>query len=108
MQASSKSKLGKKFFLRDEAGIFAVHRSFFDNEVKTRSDALVIALRVLSEIHYTLQEEARLGGPLYIGNMKVITGLQRSLSELDLRWPFLLVEMRAIPRRIGGYVLQTC
>jgi len=105
------SKISKskrvKFFIKDEEGIFSAYSEFFE-EIKSRSEALVIALRVLGEIHNTLKEEARLGSPLFIGNMKVITGLQRTLNELEKRYPFLMVEMRAVPRRIDGHVLEVC
>lgn len=100
------SRSPKKYFVKEDDGVYVVFDEFF-NDIESRSEALVIALRTVGEIHATLQEEAD-GSCLYIGNMKVTTGLQRCLDELDRRWPFLLVEMRSMPRRVNGHVLTVC
>ena len=97
----------KKFFVKEEDGLYTVHERFFD-EIESRNEALVIALRIIGELHSTLKDEALGGGPLFVGNMKVTTGLQRSLDELEKRWPFLLIEMRAVPRRVNGNILHVC
>jgi hypothetical protein len=97
----------KKFFVKEEDGIYTVFDQFFD-EIESRDEALVVALRIVGEIHDTLKDEALGGGPLFIGNMKVVTGLQRSLDELEKRWPFLMLEMHSTPRRINGHTVQTC
>ena len=107
MARQPRSPRKKKFFVKEEDGIYTVLDEFFD-EITSRDEALVIALRTVGEIHDTLKDEALGGGPLFIGNMKVITGLQRSLDELERRWPFLLMEMRAVPRRINGHTLHVC
>jgi hypothetical protein len=107
MVKQSKSYKGKKFFVKEDDGIYVVYKEFF-NDIESRSEALVIAMRTYGEILFTLQEEASIGESLFIGNMKVITGLQRCLDELDKRWPFLLTELRAISRRINGHVMCSC
>jgi hypothetical protein len=106
MARQSKSPKGKKYFVKEDDGIFVVHDEFFE-DIESRSEALVIAMRTLGEIHITLEQEVQTG-PLFIGNMKVITGLQRCLDELDRRWPFLITELHATPRRINGQIISTC
>jgi hypothetical protein len=107
MARQSKSLKGKKCFVKEDDGVFVVYDEFFE-DIESRSEALVIAMRTLGEIHITLEQEAQMGEPLFIGNMKVITGLQRCLDELDRRWPFLITELRATPRRINGQNIAIC
>ena len=107
MARQQRSPRKKKFFVKEDDGIYTVTEDFFD-EIESREEALVIAMRALGEIHTTLQEEALDGGPMFIGNMKVVTGLERCLNELERRWPFLLIEMRSISRRINGHSVSIC
>jgi hypothetical protein len=104
MAKQSKSSK-KKFFVKEDDGVYAVHDNFFD-DIESREEALAIAMRTYGEIHITLQQEAEAGGPLFIGNMKVTTGLQRCLDELEKRWPFLFTELYAVPRRINGHAMS--
>lgn len=104
MAKQSKSK--RKYFVKEEDGIYTVHDEFFE-DIESREEALVIAMRTLGEIHITLQEEGD-GSSLFIGNMKVITGLQRTLDELDKRWPYLMFEVYGTARRINGHTISTC
>jgi hypothetical protein len=104
MTKQSKSSK-KKFFIKEDDGIYVVHDIFFD-DIESREEALVIAMRTYGEIHITLQQEVEAGEPLFIGNMKVTTGLQRCLDELEKRWPFLLKELYAVPRRINGHAMS--
>lgn len=106
MNQQLKSYKKKKFFVKEDDGIFTVYEDFFD-DIESREEAMVIALRTLGEIHSVLIEESY-SDSLFIGNMKVITGLQRCLDELDKRWPFILAELRFIPRRINGYIYNNC
>ena len=64
----------------------------------------MLAIRAVDEIHTTLKEELD-GDSMLIGNMKVTTGLQRSLEELNKRWPNLLEQVYSTPRRINGHVI---
>jgi hypothetical protein len=105
MARQSKSSR-KKFFVKEEDGVYVVYDEFFD-DIESRDEALVIALRTLGEIYSTLREEGD-GQPFFIGNMKVVTGLQRCLDELEKRWPFLTKELYATPRRINGHTIYTC
>jgi hypothetical protein len=107
MARQQRSPRKKKFFVKEDDGIYTVTEEFFD-EIESREEAMVIAMRTFGEIHTTLHEEALDDGPLFIGNMKVVTGLERCLNELNRRWPFLLMEMRSTPRRINGQIISTC
>ncbi len=104
---AKKSKSSKKYFVKEDDGVYVVQDQFFD-DIESRDEALVIAMRTYGEIHITLQQEVEAGESLFIGNMKVVTGLQRCLDELERRWPFLLTELRAVPRRINGHLLCSC
>lgn len=102
-----RSSKSKKFFVKEDEGIFSVTGEFFD-DIESRQEALAIAIKTLGEIQATLTEESGGEGSLFIGNMKVITGLQRTLDELENRWPFLITEMRSVSRRINGHYLTIC
>lgn len=97
----------KKYFIKEEEGIYTVNSDFF-NDIETRDEALVLALRAMAELHSALKEEALDGDSLFIGSMKVTTGLQRSLDELSKRWPGLLEQMYSTPRHIDGTVITFC
>ncbi|MCK9567677.1 hypothetical protein M0R72_01850 [Candidatus Pacearchaeota archaeon] len=94
-------KTKKKFFIKEVEGIHTVTEEFF-SDIESRDEALVLAIRALDEIHTTLKEEVG-GDSMVIGTMKVTTGLQRSLEELDKRWPSLLEQMYSTPRNIDGH-----
>jgi hypothetical protein len=95
-------KIKKKFFIKDIDGIYTVTEDFF-SDIESRDEALILALRAIDEIHTTLKEEVVDGDSIIIGNMKVTTGLQRSLEELDKRWPSLLEQMYSTPRNMDGH-----
>lgn len=97
----------KKYFVKEDDGVYAVYDEFFE-DIESRDEALVIAIRTYGEILITLEQEFEAGEPLFIGNMKVCTGLQRCLDELERRWPFLITELRATPRRINGHIVCPC
>ncbi len=94
----------KKFFIKDEDGIYIVTDEFF-SDIESRDEALMLALRAVDEINTTLKEEVLEDDSLLIGNMKVTTGLQRSLEELDKRWPNLLNQLYSTPRCISGHTI---
>jgi len=94
----------KKYFIKEEEGIYTVTDDFF-NDIESRDEALLLAIRAVDEIHTTLKEESLEGDTMLIGNMRVTTGLQRSLEELERRWPSLLEQMYSTPRSIDGHVI---
>ena len=104
---AKQSKSSKKYFVKEDDGVYVVQDQFFE-DIESRDEALIIAMRTYCEIHITLQQEVEAGEFLYIGSMKVVTGLQRCLDELERRWPFLLTELHAVTRRINGRSLSTC
>jgi hypothetical protein len=91
----------KKFFIKEEEGIYCVDGDFF-NDIESRDEALMLAIRAVDEIHTTMKEELD-GSSMLIGSIKVTTGLQRSLEELDKRWPNLLDQLYCESRRINGH-----
>jgi len=94
----------KKFFIKEQEGVYTVTGEFF-NDIETRDEALLLAIRLIDEIHMTLKEEVMDDDSILIGNMKVTTGLQRSLEELERRWPNLLNQLYSTPRNIDGRVI---
>ncbi|MFA5757964.1 MAG: hypothetical protein WC942_01105 [Clostridia bacterium] len=106
MARHSKSKT--KYLVKEEDGIYTIFDDFFD-DIQARDEALVIAMRTLSELHIVLKKEAISGKSLFIGNMKITTGFQRCLDELNRRWPFLHVEMYSTQRKVDGISIpQIC
>jgi hypothetical protein len=105
---SFKSKQKKQFFVKDSDGLAIVDHQYFD-ELRTRSEALAIAIITYNEMISNLIKESLVNqGPFFVGRMKVQTGLQRSLDELNDRYPFLLDEMHGICRRFEGQRLYSC
>jgi hypothetical protein len=94
----------KKFFIKEDDGIYTVTNDFF-NDIERRDEALMIAIRIIDEIHITLKEEVLEDDEMLIGSIKVTTGLQRSLDELEKRWPNLLNQMYSTPRRVDGHTI---
>jgi hypothetical protein len=107
VKKSGSSSRAKKYFVKQEDGIFVVNETFFE-QIKSRSVALGLAMRTWHQLHDQLRVDAVDGENTFIGNMKVITGLERSLVELDKRHPYLLLEVRSIERRHNGMRTYTC
>jgi hypothetical protein len=101
------SKRSRKFFVKEDAGVFVVKSSYFDN-IESRVKAMVIGILTLAELERQLMEDAIEGQNAFIGSMKVTTGLERSLAELDLRFPRLLKEIRGTERRHAGRRMYRC
>lgn len=91
----------KKYFVKEDNGIFVVKSTYFD-AIKSRTEAIAMALRTLFELRRQLQEDALDNSNSFIGAMKVTTGLDRTLSELDCRFPLLLSEIKSVERRTNG------
>jgi hypothetical protein len=97
----------RKFFVKEEDGVFVVKSVYFDS-IDSRIEAIVIGIRTLAELERQLVEDAVEGQNAFIGNMKVTTGLERSLAELDFRFPRLLREIRGTERRFAGRRMYRC
>ena len=91
----------KKYFVKEEDGIFVVKEEFFQ-AIESRTEALCIAMRTFHMLQKQLMEDAIEGEDSYIGNMKVINGLERTLAKLDEMFPCLLAEFRSVDRRNDG------
>jgi hypothetical protein len=97
----------KKYLIKEQEGLYTVHNDFFD-DIESRDEALMLAIMALDELHLTLKEEVDDDDSVLIGNLKVTTGLQRSLDELNKRWPSLLNELYSTPRVVNGRVIALC
>lgn len=87
----------KKYLIKDTIGIYEGDDSFFD-EITSRNHALTIGVLCYHEVYNTLINDAKNDEDSFIGNMKVTTGLNRTLEELNKRYPFLLDEIKSYSR----------
>lgn len=97
----------KRYFVKEDDGIFIVKDEFF-KAIESRAEALVVCMRTYFELQKRLKEDAVDGDVSYIGNMKVTTGLERSLNELNRLYPGLLDELRSVDRRYEGTTIYKC
>ena len=100
-------KRSKKYFVKEEDGIFVVKDDFFE-AIESRTEALCIAMRTFYMLQKQMMEDAIEGEDSYIGNMKVVNGLERSLAKLDEMFPCLLDEFRLVDRRNEGTRIIYC
>src|SRR5690606_32923829 len=91
-----KYKKHKKYFVKSFDGLLETNYDFF-NSVDSWIKALSIGMSCYKEIHYVLIKDSD-GEDSYIGNMKVITGLERTLQELNERYPQLMSEIHKISK----------
>jgi len=94
-----------KFFVKENDELFVVYDEFFD-AIKSREEALSIAIEILNEMRSVLCKDIEQTS--YIGNMKVTTGLQKSLDELNKRYPCLVHEIYAVRRKFNGQRVFAC
>lgn len=104
---TSRKKPAKKYFVKRNDGIFVANDQFFDH-IDSRHMALGIAVLTWNQLHEQLREDATRDENTFIGNMKITTGLERTLVELDRRFPFLLREVRDVERRHQGRRVYSC
>ena len=107
VKKKSRKKQAKKFFVKEEDGIFVVKEPFFE-QIPSRAVAIGIALRTWHQLRDQLCTDAIDDENTFIGNMLVTTGLERTLVELDRRFPFLLREIRSVERRHEGRRVYSC
>lgn len=96
----------RKFFIKERGDIRTVFKDYFDT-ITSRNEALNLAVQVYLEINSTLIEDSD-DEDSYIGNMKVLTGLTRSLTELDNRFPSILEQIHSFPLKLNGKALIKC
>jgi hypothetical protein len=97
----------RKYFVKEDDGIFIVKEDFF-KAIGSREEALMVGVRTYFEIQNCLKEEALDGEISFIGNMKVVTGLERTLEKLDSIFPFLLRELHSVERKFEGKTVHKC
>lgn len=87
--------------MKENNGVFVVKDKYFDS-IKSRIEAAALASRTFFELQRQLTEDAMDNSNSFIGSIKVTTGLERTLEELNNRFPYLLDEFRGIERRYNG------
>jgi len=97
----------RNYFVKDDGEIFVVKDAFFE-DVESREEALHLALEAWFELLEQLSDDGMAGANSLIGNMKVTTGLERTLAKLDEKYPGLLVQMRSVERRANGFRINVC
>src|SRR5690606_27577997 len=102
----TKPKVNKKFFIKEDGDIKTVYKEYFE-AIASRDEALNLAVQVFLEINATLVEDSD-EEDSYIGNMKVLTGLTRSLSELNSRFPAILEQIHSLDLKLNGKTLFKC
>lgn len=97
----------KKYFVKDASGLSVIDFSYFES-VESWIEAFSIGICCYSELQRVLKEDAIDGDDSFIGTMKVTTGLERTLQELDARYPQLLKEIHSAPLTINGSRVIRC
>lgn len=103
---SNTAVIKKKFFVKEDGNIRTVFKDYFDT-ITSRNEALNLAVQVYLEINSTLIEDSG-EEDSYIGNMKVLTGLTRSLTELNNRFPAILQQIHSLKLKLNGKALIKC
>lgn len=91
----------KKYFVKDNEGLSIIEMKYFDS-INSWVEAFSIGVCCYIELQKVLTDDAITGEDSYIGNMKVTTGLERSLQELNERYPQLMVQIHSTSLLIHG------
>lgn len=97
----------KSYFIITEKGLSKIDPNYFDS-VRSWPHALAIGVSCYVELQKILIEDAINNDTSYVGNMKVTTGLERSLYELNERYPTLLKEIYSTPLFVNGTRICKC
>lgn len=100
-----KVKHPRKFFVIENDDLVVVGRKYFDSFI-TREDALGTGIQTFLALQEVLRQNAVLGGEAYVGTIDLVDGFERTLNELERRFPFILqqihnTEYRSYGLRIG-------
>lgn len=101
MTASKKKRVQKKFLIKEDNTVYLVSDQYFA-DITSRTEAFNIGLQIYLEIQRVLKEEASSKDILYIGNTKVITALDRSLTAIEARYPLIMKEIISMDKRMDG------
>jgi len=88
-------------------GLAIAKPSYFDS-VDTWTKALSVGVLCYTELHRVLVKDAVDGQDSFIGNMKITTGLERSLQELNERHPNLMKEIHSTSLLVNGVRVFRC
>lgn len=97
----------KKYFIAsiEDDDFFVVTKDFFhqfDEQELPDSVALDVYYSCLVKLQEYLVNEQK-NGSEYIGNMKVSTGLVRSIEELEKKFPFIRHQLTGVSRRFLNF-----
>lgn len=107
-QASKNKRAKKKFFLINGTDILVVESNYFDT-ISSREQAFNIGLNLYIEINrFMLEDSVDELGEAKIGKISVVNGLNRSLKELDKRFPAILTQIHFLDLKIDGNTLFKC
>jgi len=106
MTKTRKYKKYKKYFVKKSEGLLVANYEYF-NSIDSWVVALAIGISCYNEIQKTMICDSD-GDDSYIGNMKVTTGLERSLQELNERYPLLMKEIHTASLMKNGIRLNRC
>lgn len=98
---ATKKKAYKKFFVKEADGVYVASSKYFD-QITSRPEALALALFTYSEIQTQMLDDYIHDSPAFIGGMKVITGLERTLERFEELFPGLMVEIHSVDRKTFG------
>lgn len=99
--SKKKVKHPRKFFIKENDDLVVVGRKYFDS-ILTREDALGIGIRTFLELQDILKQNAVLGGEAYVGTIDLVDGFERTLNELEKRFPFIMQQIHNTEYRNYG------
>ncbi|HJZ22906.1 MAG TPA: hypothetical protein VJ201_00455 [Candidatus Babeliales bacterium] len=97
----TQTKKHRKFFVFENNNVIVVGRKYFD-DLKSREEALGIAVQVHLELQRQLQQDAGFGYNSRWGTIRLADGLNRSLQELEVRYPFILKAIHCMNLKNNG------
>ena len=99
-------KTYKKYFIRDSDSILIKGTEFF--ETLNWFKAYAISVLCIQQINDTLRDDAINDEDSYVGNMKVTTGLLRSLEEIYFRFPEIKEKIDKEHHKFSGRNVNKC
>lgn len=95
-EKKSTKKLTEKnaLFIRNHSGICIVTKNYLKK--LSFEQAVNIGLSTLTEIRQTLMGDALTNGETYIENVKVISGLNNTLHQLERNFPSILKHIHKV------------
>ncbi len=106
MKKNKSHKVFKKYLVKKSDGLFIEDYSFFES-VDSWIKALSIGTACYSQIQKVLIDDSR-GDESFVGTMKVTTGLERTLIELNERYPQLMNEIHGVSLIANGIRVSRC